>query len=338
MVPESVVALLDSGNLLFLDDSGTVFQSLAPNTRADGKLFSKRADADHQPLQPGSPEQCLLDLLTGNNADNAYWASQSNSPNVSNTTVTFDDQGRLNYTLYDGTVHSLISPVVRSTIVSEHFQFARMDPDGIVRAYARPKNGGGNMSWIVSGTFPSDGCRKRTSKLQGMFAPGSYCVETTDRLNCACPNMYSHTDAQHKDSGCMPEFEPQSCDGGENSSSEDRVHSRGAPEHHLGDLDILQQVPIGHGGAVPRLLPQRLLLRRGAAALFIDVSDCAEIAALMNGRQANAVTTKALIMVRVRDPAAKRRKSAMTYNYKVVTACMAFLLVVTIGSLLAWRY
>lgn len=148
MVPGTVLTLLDSGNLLFLDDSGKVLwesfsyptdtllpsQSLAPSTPTDGKLFSKRADAEFTTgrfslaVQNDGNVVLYLDLLTGNNADHAYWASQSNSPNVSNTTVTFDDQGRLNYTLHDGTVHSLISPVVRSTVGDgEHFQFARMD-------------------------------------------------------------------------------------------------------------------------------------------------------------------------------------------------------------------
>jgi hypothetical protein len=355
MVPGSVLALLDSGNLLLLDDSGKVLwesfsyptdtllpsQSLAPNSPTDGKLFSKRADAEFTTgrfslaVQNDGNVVLYLDLLSGNNADNAYWASQSNSPNVSNTTVTFDDQGRLNYTLRDGTVHSLISPVVRSTVGDgEHlFQFARMDPDGIVRAYARPKNGGGNVSWIVSGAFPSDGCSKRTSKLQGMCGPGSYCVETTDRLNCVCPSMYSYTDAQHQDNGCTPEFEPQSCDGGGNRGSSEEFTLVELPNttwetsiYYNKFLSVTEEQCRGY------CLNDCFC----AAALFIDGSDCAEVAALTNGRQGNSVTTKALIKVRTRDPWAKRRKSAMTY--KAITVCLASLLVITVGGLLAWRY
>jgi hypothetical protein len=57
-------------------------------------------------------------------------------------------------------VHSLITPV--TSVSSTSFQFARMDPDGIVRTYVRSKD---NVSWLVSGVFPNDGCNGRTSGL-----------------------------------------------------------------------------------------------------------------------------------------------------------------------------
>ncbi|CAN6201095.1 unnamed protein product [Urochloa humidicola] len=235
-MPGSVLALRDSGNLQLLSGDQQVQvmwesfsyptdtllpgQSLAPDSPTDGKLFSKRADAEFTTgrfslaVQADGNVVLYVDLLAGNSADNAYWASQSNSPNASNTTVTFDDQGHLNYTLRDGSVHSLISSPAARSAGEPRFHLARMDPDGIVRAYARPKNGGGNVPWAVSGAFPSDGCGNRTSKLQGMCGPGSYCVETTDRLRCECPDMYGYAETRHQDSGCTPAFEPQSCGGG----------------------------------------------------------------------------------------------------------------------------
>ena len=51
------------------------------------------------------------------------------------------------------------------------------------------------------------------------MARGLNCVQTDDRLNCACPSGYNYTDAQHPDSGCTPAFKPQSY-GGDNSSNE----------------------------------------------------------------------------------------------------------------------
>ncbi|KAI5004910.1 hypothetical protein ZWY2020_032153 [Hordeum vulgare] len=70
-----------------------------------------------------------VDLFTGDILENAYWDTGTNGPK-GNTTITFDDLGQLSYTLYDGTVHSLILPVPAG---KNHFQFVRMDPDGIVR-------------------------------------------------------------------------------------------------------------------------------------------------------------------------------------------------------------
>jgi hypothetical protein len=116
-----------------------------------------------------------VDLLTGNSPGNAYWQEHTNSPD-GNTTVTFDAQGRLNYTLTNGTVYSMISPPASFTAGADYFQFVRMDPDGIVRTYVRNKTSGGDTSWTRLSQWPPDGCNKRTSGLQGMCGPGSYCV------------------------------------------------------------------------------------------------------------------------------------------------------------------
>uniref|UniRef100_A0A453SIA1 non-specific serine/threonine protein kinase n=1 Tax=Aegilops tauschii subsp. strangulata TaxID=200361 RepID=A0A453SIA1_AEGTS len=43
-----------------------------------------------------------------------------------------------------------------------------------------------------------------------------------------------------------------------------RVHARRSAQHHMGDIDLLQEVHVGDRGPVPGLLPQRLLLRRRA--------------------------------------------------------------------------
>jgi hypothetical protein len=353
----SVLVLRDSGNLQFLSDSGdrVLWESFSYPTdtllpgqslvydlaRSEGKVFAKRADAEFTTgrfsmgVQSDGNVVLYVDLLKGNNPENAYWQAYSNSPD-GNTTVTFDGQGRLNYTLHNGTTQSLIKPA-SSFAAGDYFQFARMDPDGIVRTYIRPKNGGaGNTSWTASGAFPDDGCNKRTSGLQGMCGPGSYCVSgptksSRDRLSCVCPSGYNYTDEQHRDSGCTPVFESQSCDGEDSSDDFTLVQL----------LNTTWEVSIYYK-KFPSVTEDQcreycLSDCFCAAALFTDGSDCAEVAALTNGRQANSVTTKALIKVRTR----KVIESARTRNalvYKVLAICLASVLLITVGGLVAQHF
>uniref|UniRef100_A0A0A8YEX4 non-specific serine/threonine protein kinase n=1 Tax=Arundo donax TaxID=35708 RepID=A0A0A8YEX4_ARUDO len=208
-----------------------------------------------------------------------------------------------------------------------------MDPDGVVRTYVCPKNGGGNASWTVSGAFPSDGCNKWTSGLQGMCGPGSYCVENKDRLNCLCPSGYTYTDAKHNDSGCTPEFVPQSC-GGKNGSDE---FSLAELPNTTWETSIYYKKlsSITEDECRENCLSDCFC----AAAMFTGGSECVEVAALTKGRRANDVTTKALIKVRTRDsPVKASATTTTTLLYKVITISLAFLLVITIGVLVAHHY
>ncbi|KAF8751409.1 hypothetical protein HU200_012084 [Digitaria exilis] len=219
-----VLTLSDFGNARFLGGDGhTVLwesfwhptDTLLPGQTLQGMLLSKRADAEFTTgryslaAQDDGNVVLCVDLFTGDTMQNAYWATGTNSPS-GNTTITFDDQGGLSYTLYDGTVNTLIPPMASSAGGSSNYVlFARMDTDGIVRTYFRPRNGGETTSWTVSGTLPSDGgCKLKTPRMQGMCGPGSYCVETKERLSCLCPPGYTYIDTQHTDSGCTPAFEP----------------------------------------------------------------------------------------------------------------------------------
>ncbi|CAN6163447.1 unnamed protein product [Urochloa humidicola] len=314
--------------------------------RSEGKVFAKRGDAEFTTgrfsmgIQSDGNVVLYVDLLKGNDPGNAYWQAYTNSPD-GNTTVTFDDRGRLNYTLHNGTTRSLIQPV-SSFAAGQYFHFARMDPDGIVRTYSRPKTGSGNTStWTVSGAFPDWGCIKRTSGLQGMCGPGSYCASaptasSRDRLRCVCPSGYTYTDEQHRDSGCTPAFKPQSCDDGKDSSSS-------GDEFTLVELlNTTWEASIYYNklSSVTEEQCREHCLSDCfcAAALFIDGSDCAEVAALTNGWRANDVTTKALIKVRARGPPRPVIASARTRNalaYKVIAISLAILLLLTIGGLVA---
>ncbi|KAF8696382.1 hypothetical protein HU200_037293 [Digitaria exilis] len=70
-----------------------------------------------------------------------------------------------------------------NVVLSNYVLFARMDTDGIVRTYFRPRNGIETTSWT-----------------------------TKERLSCLCPPGYTYIDTRHTDSGCTPAFEPQSCE------------------------------------------------------------------------------------------------------------------------------
>ncbi|VAI78590.1 unnamed protein product [Triticum turgidum subsp. durum] len=352
----SVLALLDSGDLQFLGDGGggpenvlwasfgyptdTLLpgQSLTMDTRSEGKIISRRADTEFTTgrftmgVQTDGNVVLYVDLLSGNSPDNAYWQAKTDSSS-GNTTVTFDDQGGLSSTLYNGVVQNLISPVATGS-AGKFYRFARMDPDGVVRAYARARNvpdGGGNTSWSVSGAFPSDACNKRTSGLQGVCGPGSYCTEQKDRLRCVCPDGYTYADAQHTDSGCTPEFAPQSCDGENN-----------AEEYTLVDLpNTTWETSIYYKKFTSVTEDQcRAYCLNDcccAAALVIGGTDCAEVAALTNGRQASDVTTKALIKVR-RSNNPPARMSARTRTIVAVAVCVAVVLLAVPGGFLARHY
>ncbi|TVU40560.1 hypothetical protein EJB05_14027, partial [Eragrostis curvula] len=175
----SVLVLRDSGNAQFLSDDGAVLWesfgypmgTLLPCQSLKGFLFSKCVDSEFTTgrfslaaQRDGNVVLCI-DFFTGDILENAYWATGTNGPE-GNTTVTFDDKGGLSYTLYDGTVNSLISP--RSS-----------GRDMPVNSLAR---------YLKHG-------------MQGMCGPGSYCVETRERLSSLCSSCYTYVDSQHSDSG-----------------------------------------------------------------------------------------------------------------------------------------
>ncbi|KAF0902787.1 hypothetical protein E2562_019116 [Oryza meyeriana var. granulata] len=358
----SVLVLLDSGNLQLLADGGgrnnVLWQSfrhprdtllpgqfLVKNAQSEGKLIAKRADDEFTTgrftmgVQPDGNVVLYVDLLAGNSPDNAYWQEFTNSPD-GGTTVAFDEPGRLYYTLRNGTVQNLVSPMANST-VGKYYQFARIEPDGIVRVYIRPKNGssgGGNASdWTVSGVFPGAGCKMRTSGLQGMCGPGSYCVETKNRLSCECPSGYTYTDATHRDSGCTPEFVPQSCVAdGENSSAAEF------------DLVVLPNTTWETSLHYRKFSPMTEEQCRDyclndcfcSAALVTGGTECAEMAALTNGRRANDVTTKALIKVRKtsKSPSPSPATTRTVLAYKVAVVCLALISVAAMAVLLAQHF
>ncbi|WVZ79389.1 hypothetical protein U9M48_026969 [Paspalum notatum var. saurae] len=301
----SVLVLSDSGNVMLLGDGGeddVLWESfgyptdtLLPGQTLLGGLYSKRADTEFTTgrftlaAQSDGNVVLYIDLFTGNILQNAYWATNTNGPN-SNTTITFDEQGHLNYTLYyNGTVKSvntLISPDDTSTPGGDlhYFHFARMDTDGIVRTYVRPRNGGENPSWAVSGTLPSEG--------DGGGEEDEFSLvempHTTWEISIYYKKFPSVTEEQCRD-------------------------------YCLSDCFC-------------------------AAALMIGGSDCAEVGALTYGRQGSDVATNALIKVRKGNtsntarPSRSARTRAILRPYKIITVCLAIILVITVGGIVAWYH
>ncbi|KAI4971115.1 hypothetical protein ZWY2020_002029 [Hordeum vulgare] len=203
----SILALQDSGNLQLLATGGMPitwesFQhptdTLLPGqSLGSGKaLLSRRSDMVFFPgrysLQvqgDGNIVLYLTNLATGNlDSHNAYWSTSTNQPDnqVGNSTIFFDSSGHLFYRIInDSTARDLIPPHRKSRF--GYHQYASLDPDGIFRMYTRPKSamGTSNVPWAVTGQFPAEGCKIKTS-LQGLCGPNSYCVYGPNDCSTEC--------------------------------------------------------------------------------------------------------------------------------------------------------
>uniref|UniRef100_J3MFW6 non-specific serine/threonine protein kinase n=1 Tax=Oryza brachyantha TaxID=4533 RepID=J3MFW6_ORYBR len=274
----SAVVLRDSGSLRFLGDSGDVLwdsfwyptdtllpgQWLAMDGRSEGKLFAKRADAEF------TTGRFSMGVQTDGNVVLYIDLLAGNSPD------------NAYWQAYTNGPHG-------NTTVT-------FDDKGHLAA---PKNvaGAGDASWTIARAFPSDSCNKRTPGLQGMCGPDSYCVETKDRLSCVCPNGYTYADEQHKDSGCTPAFVPQTCGGEEGKGDSDEFELVELPNTTWEASMYYKKFSSTNESQCRDYCLNDCYC---AAALVIAGTDCVEVAALTNGRQANDVTTKALVKVRAR--------------------------------------
>ncbi|RLM55624.1 hypothetical protein C2845_PM10G17800 [Panicum miliaceum] len=324
----SVLALLDSGDLWLIADGGGVLwqsfahprdtlllgQSVAWDTGATGKLVSKRAHAKFTTgrfslgVQADGNVVLYVDLLDGNDPDNAYWQAHTNGGG-GGTVVSFDEPGRLYYTLRNGTVQNLVPPMPNSTL-GKYYQFARMDPDGIQRLQ------------------PED------VRAPGPVRPGVLPRRDQGPAQLRVPERYTYFDPQHRDTGCAPEFAPQSC---------------GAED---GDPAAFALVEVPNTTWETSLHYEELSPATAdqcrdyclndcfcAAALITGGTKCIEMAALTNGRQANDPATKALIKVRTtKTPAASSPGTRTILHYRIITGCLAFLSLATIGGLLAQHH
>ncbi|KAM0918989.1 hypothetical protein ACQ4PT_008417 [Festuca glaucescens] len=141
---------------------------------------------------------------------------------------------------------------------------------------------------------------------------------------------YTYADPQHMDSGCTPEFVPQSCDG------ENNTHEYTLVE--LPNTTWETSIYYKKFWSVTEDQCRNYCLNDCycAAALMVGGTDCTEVAALTNGRQASDVTTKALI--KVRRSSNRPAVAARTRTIVAVTVCVAFVLLAIAGGFLARHY
>jgi hypothetical protein len=239
-----VLVLQDSGNLQFLAEGGTVvWESFQHPTDTlltgqsmvhTGGLVSKLSDTDFSPgrfnLRVQADGNIVwyivnpavdIDVI---NPNSQYWATMTNQPGNTqdgNTILFFESPGHVYYqTKNDTAKRPLVPPLSNESTISYDHQHAVLDPDGVLRVYAMEKTERSNVSWAVTGWFPTAGCRLTDNNKQGLCGPNSYCVSGPDRLHCECPSGYSFVDAQRRYKGCTPDFLPQSCDGNRSAEFE----------------------------------------------------------------------------------------------------------------------
>ncbi|XP_037469499.1 G-type lectin S-receptor-like serine/threonine-protein kinase LECRK2 [Triticum dicoccoides] len=356
----SDLVLQDSGNLQFLAFGGSTVMwesfryptdTLLPGqSMGSGEaLHSKRSDTDFSRGRFGLYMQAdgniVLYLAADNigsnlaagslKSDNAYWGSgtyQSGNTQDGNTTLFFDSPGYLYYHIKDGSVQDLIPLLPNST--SSYHQYATLDPDGVIRVYTRPKNAAGgrsNVSWAVTGLFPSEGCSRSTA-LQGFCGPNSYCVHGPNgRLDCKCPSGYSFLDAQLKHRGCTQEFVPQSCDGNNHSAEFGVVKMPNTNWTNL-PYERYPYTTVTEDQCRDFCLSDCLC----TAALFHGPY-CAKMASLTGaGQQGGNVSMNVLIKVRTSSPSVPASlRRILPY---ALLGCSAFLLLSAAGSLMLHCY
>ncbi|KAF8648160.1 hypothetical protein HU200_065015 [Digitaria exilis] len=340
----SVLTLSDSGSVRFLGEDGHAVlwdcfwhptDTLLPGQTLQGMLFSKRTDTEFATgrfslaaQEDGNVVLCA-DLFTGDLMHNAYWATGTNVPG-GNTTITFDA----------GTASATRSPPPPETATTTSSSpgwtptASYVPTPDLIKPAARTRRG------------PE--VKPQTGTVQSMCGPGSYCVETKERLSCMCPPGYTYIDAQHTDSGCTPAFVPQSCD---LASSRD---DKSSGEFSLVELANTTWEISSYYKKFPSVTEEQCRQYYlndcfCTAALMINGSYCEEVGALANGRQGNDVTMmNALIKVRKGNgstshmetvPSASTARNKMARPYKIVTICLGSLFVmITVGILVVAQH
>lgn len=229
--------------------------------------------------------------------------------------------------------HNLTTPLPNSTM--KYYQHARLDPDGTVRVYIRPKTtmdgGKADTSWDVASQFPSDGCGRKTG-LQGMCGPNAYCtVRSKARyMDCECPGGYVFVDARYKYQGCRAGFVPHSCDGKNHSAEFNLVELPNTTKWRT-DLPYYKK----HPSTTEAQCREICLNDCFCTAALLTGSYCIEMGLLIGDQEANDTTVrKALIKVRTTNPSVPATSSRMISKLPhIIFMCLLAFATVTIGLL-----
>ncbi|XP_044329928.1 G-type lectin S-receptor-like serine/threonine-protein kinase LECRK2 [Triticum aestivum] len=144
-----------------------------------------------------------------------YWASNT----VGNgSQLVFNETGMVYFTLTNGTQTNITS--AEGYPMGDFFHRATLDPDGVFRQYLYPKSRKVRDKWISQwmtvSLIPQDICQRVMVEAgSGACGFNSYCsFDGTQNQTtiCRCPEHYKFFDDERKYKGCMPDFEPQSCD------------------------------------------------------------------------------------------------------------------------------
>ncbi|GLT59542.1 hypothetical protein SLA2020_323550 [Shorea laevis] len=108
------------------------------------------------------------------------------------------------------------------TSVSNFYQRAILEYDGVFRHYVYPKNNsvaaGRPMAWSLLSYVPETICKGVSSAGSGICGYNSYCIIGNDqRHKCLCPSGYSYLDPDNEQNGCKQDFVSQSCDSGQDA-------------------------------------------------------------------------------------------------------------------------
>ncbi|PIN25191.1 Non-specific serine/threonine protein kinase [Handroanthus impetiginosus] len=209
-------AMLDSGNFVLItgDPSNYIWESFdmptdtfLPGQRlpTEGKLTSRQSELNYSNgrfqlrMQRDGNLVLYTIFLPTESVSDAYWASETDLANSSDTQLVFDEAGfiyleRGNKNIFNVTKRPLGSRQDRS------------------RQNYAVDTARGSSAWSVVQTTPEDMCAAVLNDIgSGACGYNSYCVNIDGRPNCFCPDGYSPLDPLDSHRGCRPNFELPSC-------------------------------------------------------------------------------------------------------------------------------
>ncbi|XP_020241714.1 G-type lectin S-receptor-like serine/threonine-protein kinase LECRK2 [Asparagus officinalis] len=300
-------SMLDNGNFVL---SGTDWQSFCypTDTILPGqilnqgvKLYAKIMDDDYS---RGRIELTLQD--DGNLvlypvayptafAYDAYWSTSTSGSGI-NKLVFNESTGSAVLSYPNGTAIPVLWSVPAAT--GGNYLRATLDPDGVFRLYAFPKNSLSTGRWGVKAFVPSDICESLfESRGSGACGFNSFCVLDADgRADCRCPPHYSFLDPDRIYKGCKADFISQSCDlGGETAFNFTEITNVDWP---LADAEEFS--PMGEADCTDNCLKDCFC----SVAIYNNETCWKKKFPLSNGRGGSDVNRKAFIKFStVSDPA-----------------------------------